>query len=71
MVNVCLRYWLSSMARGIFGAGSGFRVEWRTAGSLVSVFQECSASIGRAFIFAGDWALGYRSMGFGHFPDIS
>ena len=41
---------------------------------LISVFQKLSASINKAFILAGssgDWALGYHSMEFRHFPGIS
>ena len=30
-----------------------------------------SAGLGGAFILAGGWALGYHSMGFRHFTDIS
>ena len=29
------------------------------------------ASISKIFILAGDWALGYHSMEFRHFPNIS
>ena len=39
--------------------------------SLISVFQEFSASIGKAFILVGGWALGYHSTEFRHFPEIS
>ena len=40
--------------------------------SLISVFQEFSASTDTELSFCqGDWALGYHSMGFGQFPDIS
>ena len=46
----------STMARGICGADSSFRVGWRTAGGrgggLVSV-QDFSASIDKAFSLAG------------------
>ena len=38
---------------------------------LISVFKDFSASIGKAVILAGGWALGSHSMGFTHFPDIS
>ena len=34
-------------------------------GGLISVFGGFCSSVG------GGLALGYRSMGFGHFPDIS
>ena len=40
-------------------------------GGLNCGFQGFFASIGEIFILAGGWALGYHSMGFGHFPDIS
>ena len=46
--------------------GWGFRVGWRTVGNLISIFKKFSSSIGGAFILAGDWALRYHSMGFGH-----
>ena len=39
--------------------------------SLISVFQRFFASISEIFILAGDWALGYHSVGFRHFPHIS
>ena len=39
---------------------------------LISVFQERFASINKIFILmGGGWALGYDSMRFKHFPDIS
>ena len=47
----------SAAVRGVFGAGSGFRAGWGTAG-------------GFGFYF-GAWALFYHSMGFSHFLDIS
>ena len=40
-------------------------------GSLISVFREFSTSVGKLSFRWGDWALGYHSMGFRHFPDIS
>ena len=39
--------------------------------SLISVFQGPFAIIGKVFITAGGWALGYHSMGFRDFPDFS
>ena len=46
------------------------------AESLISVFQDFFVSIDKILILAGrlgtgHWALGYHSMGFRHFPDIS
>ena len=46
-----------AMARGVFGAGSGFRGGWRGAGGWRVGFW-C-------------WGLGYYSVEFRHFPDIS
>ena len=41
-------------------------------GGVISVFHGFSGSIGGAFVLVvGSWALGYHSMGFGHFPGIS
>ena len=35
------------------------------------LIQEFSASIDKTFVLAGHWALGYHSMAFEHFPDVS
>ena len=44
-------------------------------GGLVAVFRDTFASAGGVFILpgggGGGWALGYHSLGFGHFPNIS
>ena len=64
----------ATIARGIFGAGSGFRVGWGTAGAGGGWFLSfCGffAGIGEIFILVDGMALGYHSMGFRHFPDIS
>ena len=64
---------MSAVGRGIFGAGSGFRVGEHTAGGggLIAVLGKFLASIDKIFIFAGGrWALGYHSMGFRHFPMV-
>ena len=50
------------MARGIFGASSGFCVELCAAGK-VSVFQEFPASIDEAFILAGGLGTGLSFYG--------
>ena len=42
----------------------------RRGGLLVAMFQGSFASAGEVFILPGGWALGYHSMGFGHFPNI-
>ena len=41
------------------------------AKTLISVFQEFSASINKVSFWHGDWALGYYSLEFRHFTDIS
>ena len=50
------------MAHRIFGASSGFRVELCAAGG-VSVSQEFSASIGKAFILGGGLGTGLSFYG--------
>ena len=63
----------SAMARGIFGSGSSFRVGWRTVGGGVGVVFSgiFPLVLARVSFWRGCWALGYRSMGFRHFPNIS
>ena len=42
------------------------------SGGLIAVFGDFVAIIGEIFILAGGgWALGYHSMGFEYFPNIS
>ena len=43
----------------------------RRGGPLVAMFRGSFASAGGIFILPGGWALGYHSMGFGHFPNVS
>ena len=50
-------HFLPAVARGVSGAGSGFRVGWRTGG-LISIFEEFSSSFGEAFILAGGLGAG-------------
>ena len=38
---------------------------------LISVVHKIFASINSIFILAGDWPLGYHSMGFRQIPNIS
>ena len=52
---------MAAAGRGIFGAGCGIRVGWRTAvggGGLVSVFQGFFAGINKILDLAGE--LGAR-----------
>ena len=54
---------------GVAGAaGSGFRVGWGMAGGEGSDF---SFSGGFCWCCRGSWALGYHSMRFRHFSDVS
>ena len=58
----CSGRWVFAVVRGIFRVGSSFGVGF-------------SAGVGGVFVWvgegAGGWALGYHSMWFRHFPDIS
>ena len=51
-------------SRGVCGGTAG-------GGGLISVFEEFSAIVGKAFVLAGGWAMGYHLLGFRKFPDIS
>ena len=54
------------------GTGSGLRVAWRTAVGVWFLFWGGFLLVLAKFSFwPGHWALGYHSMGFGHFTDIS
>ena len=59
-----------AMMEGIFETGSGFRVRWHIAGGvnfwLSAAFCWCRGLLG-----LGGWALGFNSMGFWDFPDLS
>ena len=39
--------------------------------SLIAIFRDFFASTSKIFDLAGGWALGFHSMKFGHFPNIS
>ena len=63
---------------GISGTGSGFGFGgWGAprGGGLVTIFWDFLASASGVFALAGGggggWALGYHSMGFRHFHNIS
>ena len=48
----------------MFETNPSFHMKQRRSGkSLISIFREFSSSIDKAFIFGGDWALGYHSVG--------
>ena len=51
-LGAVLQTGLPTVARGIFGAGAGFRVGWRTGGAL------SFCSVGGAFIVAGGLGAG-------------
>ena len=65
-----LDYALSAWATvgcGVFGAGSGFGVGWRTV--VWSLFFGAFLLVLAKLLFwRGDWALDYHSMAFRHFP---
>ena len=61
-----------AVGRGVFGAGSGFRVGWRAAGWVWLIFCGGLLLVLAGFwLLLGGWALGHRSMGCGYFPNIS
>ena len=48
-----------AMARGVFGAGSGFRVVWRTAGGISFLFFRIFLLVlAKISFWRGDWSLG-------------
>ena len=60
------------MARGIFGTGSSFRMGRCTArGVSFLFFKSFLLVLAELSFWRGGWALGYHSMGFRHFPDVS
>ena len=59
------------VCRGIIGARSGFRLGWRTAGGVWLLFFGGLLLVsGDSSVLPGGWPLGYRSMGFKHFPNF-
>ena len=52
--------WLWFSCRGA-GRGEG----------VMAILRDFFASANKFFILTGGWALGYHSMGFRHFPNIS
>ena len=38
---------------------------------VMAILRDFFASANKFFILTGSWALGYHSMGFRHFPNIS
>ena len=48
-----------------------FHVKQRTTGKVYSVFLQFFGSIDKLIKLAGNWALGYESMIFRYFLDVS
>ena len=59
---------VATATHGVFGANSGFRVGWRRGRGIYYLLSKGFSGI---WFWRGDWAPGYHSMGFRHFPDIS
>ena len=56
-----------TMAHGVFGAGSGFRVGWRAMGGggvWFLLFKGFIVVLAKLSFYRGDWGLGYHSMEF-------
>ena len=49
---------------------SNFQLKWRTT-RKISIFQEFSSSINKLSFWQRGWTLGYHSVRFRQFPDIS
>ena len=56
---------------GFFQPGLKFHSTLPAWKSLISLFQEFSSRLTKLLFLQGDWALGYHSMEFRHFPDTS
>lgn len=59
---------------GLFGAALVFVWDVVLCGILVYIFRQCFVSVGGIFFFfleGGEWALGYNSIEFCAFPDLS
>ena len=68
----CVGYCLPAVGCGVSGAGCGFRVGWRTAWGVLSLFFGAFLLVLAGFSFwRGEWALGYPFLEFRHFPNIS
>ena len=62
----------STVAHRIIEANCSFHVKWRTAGKVGFLFlRSFPLVLARLSFWRGCWALGYHSMGFRHFPDVS
>ena len=60
------------MAHGAFGTGSGFRVGWDAAGGVEFLFfKGFLLVLGGLSGCRGAWLLGWHSVGFGYFPEVS
>ena len=62
---------VSVVARGMSGAGSGFRVDWRIAAKVYFLFFKSFPLVLASLLFwRGDWALGYHCIEFRQSSDI-
>ena len=62
----------ATINRKIFEGNSSFYVKLRTAEKVqFPSFKRFSLVLAKSSFWQGHWALGYHSMGFGQFPDIS
>ena len=59
-----LYIYISTAIHKTFGTNSSFYVKFL-------IFKGCVLVLTKFLFWQGDWALGYHSMGFRYFPDIS
>ena len=61
----------STISYKIFGTDSSSGGIVHRGWGLIAIFRNSFASTSETFILPGVWALGYHSMGFRNFPNIS
>ena len=66
-----LLYQIATTIHKIFETNSSFHVKQRTTGKLQLLFSSFLLVLTKFSFWEEDWALGYNSMKFWDFPDIS
>ena len=60
------------MIHKIYETNTNFHVTYRTTGKVQFLFlKNVLLALTKFSFWSGDWALGFHSMKFRHFPDIS
>ena len=71
--GIGVEFWeQATIIHRIFEANSSFHVKWCTAGKISYLFfNNVLLVVAKISFWWGDWALGYHSVGFRHFFEIS